>query len=102
VPDNVLNVSRELFSIVAGTLVLLGAALTFAIRHRAKVRPGSSGHRPEEEREDVERIGPDGYIDSFANVVEEAGGGLPIMAIVIIVVVIISYFAYLILFWQPR
>jgi hypothetical protein len=101
VPDNVLNVSSELFTVVAGTITLLGLALAFAFRHRAKTRAGSSGHRPEEEHEDVERIGPDGYIDTFANVISEAGGGLPTIAIVIIAVTLIAYFAYLILFWQP-
>jgi hypothetical protein len=102
VPNNVLDIGGQVFSVVAGTLVFLGAALAFAVRHRMKVRPGSAGHRPEAEREDVERISPDGYIDTFANVIEEAGGGLPVMAGVIIAVTVISYFAYLILFWQPR
>ena len=49
-----------------------------------------------------ERIGPDGYIDSFSDSVEEAGGSLPTMAKVIIAVIVVSYFAYLIIFWQPR
>ncbi len=101
-PDNVLDVSGQVFSVLAGMLVLFGGALAFAIRHRMKVRPGSAGHRPEAERGEVERIGPDGYIDSFADVIEEAGGGLPVMASVIIVVTVIAYFAYLIMFWQPR
>jgi hypothetical protein len=101
-PDNVLDIAGQWFSVAAGTLVLLGGALAFAVRHRAKVRSGSAGHRPQGDEAEIERIGPDGYIDSFAGQVEEAGGGLPVMALVIIAVTLVAYFAYLILFWQPR
>lgn len=101
-PDNVLDIWGQLFSVVAGTLVLLGGAMAFAVRHRMRTSAGSSGHRPEDQRAEVERIGPDGYIDGFADVVEEAGGGMPLVGIIIIGVTVVSYFAYLILFWQPR
>jgi hypothetical protein len=101
-PDNVLNIAGQWFSVVAVPLTLLGGALALAVRHRMRVHPGSAGHRPEGEDVEFERIGPDGYIDSFADSVEEAGGSLPTMAKVIIAVVAVSYFVYLILFWQPR
>ena len=101
-PDNVLDVAGQWFSVIAGTIALLGAAMAFAVRHRMRTKPGSAGHRTKEQAGEVERVGPDGYIDSFANVIEEAGGGLPTMGTVIIVVVVVCYFAYLILFWQPR
>lgn len=101
-PDNVLDIAGQWFSVVVGTLVFLGAALAFAVRHRMKVSSGSAGHRPDAEDVEFERIGPDGYIDGFAGQVEEAGGSLPMMARVIIAVTLVSYFAYLILFWQPR
>src|SRR5450759_4286564 len=73
-----------------------------AVRHRMRTSAGSSRPRPEDQRAEVERIGPDGYIDGFADVVEEAGGGMPLVGIIIIGVTVVSYFAYLILFWQPR
>jgi hypothetical protein len=101
-PDNVLNVAGQLFSVVAGIVALLGGALALAVRHRMKVHAGSAGHRPEGEDADYERVGPDGYIDSFSGSVGEAGGSLPVVAKVIFAVVAVSYFAYLILFWQPR
>jgi hypothetical protein len=101
-PDNVLDIAGQWFSVIAGTLALLGGAMAFAVRHRMRTKPGSAGHRAEEQAGEVERVGPDGYIDSFANVIEEAGGGLPTMGTVIIVIVTVCYFAYLILFWQPR
>jgi uncharacterized membrane protein len=45
--------------------------------------------------------GCDGYIDSVANTVSEAGGSLPRMALIIMIALIIAYFAYLIIYWQP-
>ena len=101
-PDNVLQVGPEIFSVVVGALVLFAIALTFAVRHRARVSPGSRGHRPEEEEGESESIGPDGYIDSFANAVEEAGGSVPVMVWITIAVTMTAYVGYLILFWQPR
>lgn len=101
-PDNVLDIWGQLFSVVVGTIVLLGGAMAFAVRHRMRTSAGSSGHRPAEQRGEVERIGPDGYIDSFANTVGEAGGSMPLVGTIIIGAIVVSYFAYLILFWQPR
>ncbi len=101
-PDNVLDIWPQVFSVVVGTLVLLAAALAFAIRHRVRVGAGSSGHRPPEDEGNAETIAPDGYIDSFANVIEEAGGSLPAMGWIIIVSTLIAYVAYMVLFWQPR
>jgi len=54
--------------------LLVAGALVFAIRHRAHTGAGTSGHRPSGEESEDERISPDGYIDTFANIVEEAGG----------------------------
>jgi hypothetical protein len=101
-PDNVLDIAGQWFSVIAGTVTLVGAGLVFALRHRTRTAPGSSGHRPPEEEGETERIGPDGYIDGFANVISEAGGGLPLMGVAVIVVTLIAYVTYLILFWQPR
>ena len=101
-PDNVLRVGPEIFTIVIWTLILLTGSLALAIRHRARVSPGSSGYRLPEDEGLSETIGPDGYIDSFANTVEEAGGSIPVMAGVIIVALLVAYVGYLIYYWQPR
>ncbi len=99
-PDNVLWIPGQVFSVVVGMIVLLGAGLAFGLRDRMRVKPGSSGHRPAEEQEESERIGPDGYIDSFAGVISEGGGSLPTAGKIIIAVIVVAYFAYLFLFWQ--
>ncbi len=101
-PKNVLDVWGEIMAISIGTVVLVLAALVFSFKHRARTQPGSSGHRPDGQVEDAERISPDGYIDSFSGLIEEAGGGLPPIGWVIIGVILASYVAYLVLFWAPR
>jgi len=101
-PDNVLDVGGQWLSVIAGTLTLLGACMVFAIRHRSGTRPGSAGNRPPEEEGEAERISPDGYIDSFADIISEAGGGMPFMGLVVIGVTLVAYVAYMALFWQPR
>jgi hypothetical protein len=101
VPDNVLQVGPELFSVIAGTIVLFGAALAFAFKYRATTdKAGVSGHRPEGEMKQAEIVRPDGFIDSFSGVISEAGGGLPFMASIIMIAVLVSWLAYLILFWR--
>ena len=101
VPDNVLNVGPEVFAVVVGLIVLLGAALALAFKYRAtSSRPGEQGNRPTEGEEDTERVSPDGFIDSYAGVIDEAGGGMPYTGWVIIAVVLVCYVAYLFLFWN--
>lgn len=100
-PKNVLDVWGELLVIALGIGTLLLAALAFSFKHRGRTQPGSSGHRPDGQVEDTERISPDGYIDSFSGLLEEAGGSLPPIGWVVIGVVLISYVTYLILFWSP-
>jgi hypothetical protein len=101
-PDNVLKVGPEIVSVVLWTVVLFAAALALAVRHRARVASGSQGNRPADQEGESETIGPDGYIDSFANTIEEAGGSLPRIAGVIMIALIVAYFAYLIMYWQPN
>ena len=100
-PENVLNVGSQVLAVIIGIHVLLGIALAFSFRYRTGAEAGSKGHR-DESGDTVQRVSPQGWIESFAGRVEEAGGGLPRMGAVIIVVVLIWYFAYLILFWTPR
>ncbi len=99
-PKNVLDLGPQIFAVLAGIVVLLGAALAFSFRYRTGAEAGRSGHREDEGEE--HRVTPSGFISTFAGRIEEAGGGMPYMGWIIIGVVLVCYFAYLILFWQPR
>jgi hypothetical protein len=102
VPDNVLSVSGELFAVIAGMITLIGAALVFSFKHKAtSADAGEAGHRPAESEEDTERVSPDGFIDSFAGLISEAGGGMPVIGWVVIGVVLVMYVIYLFLNWVP-
>jgi hypothetical protein len=101
-PNNVLQVGPEWFAVLAGTITLLGAALALSFKyHATSSQPGEAGHRPADSEEDTERVSPDGFIDSFAGVISEAGGGMPVTGWVIIGVVSVCYVVYLFLFWNP-
>lgn len=100
-PDNVLEIGGQWLSVLAGTIALLGAALAFAFKYRATSdKAGASGQRPADQAEEAEIARPDGFIDSFAGVISEAGGGIPFMASLIIVAVFVSWLVYLIAFWR--
>jgi hypothetical protein len=99
-PENVLNVWTEIVWIGVGALLLLIFAITMAIRHSPKTPPGSSGHRPEGEAPDETIVRPDGYIDSFAGVIEEAGGGTPPIVKWFIPIILLWWLIYLITRWQ--
>ena len=86
----------------ASALVLFVFALTVALPHRPKSLPGSSGHREPKDQSAHEEIRPDGYIDSFAKEIEEAGGALPLIVKVAIPGVLLWWLLYLILYWAPR
>jgi hypothetical protein len=102
VPDNVLRVGPEIFSVIAGTLVFLAAAFVFAFKyHATSNKAGESGVRPEDQAKEAERVSPDGFIDSFAGVISEAGGGLPFTALVIMGITLVCYVVYLFLYWKP-
>lgn len=93
-PANTLNLGNEITWVVAGALVLFLFAVTIAMKHRSDVLPGSRGHR--EDGGGAETIRPDGYIDSFAGVIEEAGGGLPPIIKLALPGILIWFVAYLI------
>jgi hypothetical protein len=97
----VLRVGPEIFSVIAGMIVLLGAALAFAFKYSATSdKAGARGNRPADQTKEAEIARPDGFIDSFAGVISEAGGGIPFMATLIILVVLVSYFVYLFANWK--
>jgi hypothetical protein len=97
--QNSLQLWPEILAVVGGALVLFLFALTVAMRHRSTVAPGSSGHRDPEEEGAHEEIRPDGYIDSFAGEIEEAGGSLPPIVKLALPGVILWWLIYLILNW---
>lgn len=100
--QNVLELRSEILSVIAGIIVLLIFALAVAIPHIAKNKPGSSGHREEEDHEGHEEIRADGFIDSFAGTIEEAGGGLPPVVKLAVPGVLLWWLVYLILYWTPK
>jgi hypothetical protein len=101
VTQNALHVGPEIIGIVAGIVVLLIFALTFALPSRSRILPGSRGHRDPDEDGHHEDVRPDGYIDSFNKEIEEAGGGLPWVVLIALPGVLVVWVAYLILQWRP-
>lgn len=97
--ENVMQVGPEVWSVVTGALALLIFGLALSVPHRAKVPPGSKGHRDEVEADEIEDIRPDGYIDSFAEEIEEAGGGMPPLVKVLLPGVLLWWLIYLIVNW---
>jgi hypothetical protein len=100
--QNVLDIWGEIVGIVAGAGVLIVFAVAIAIKWRPKTLPGSAGHREKGDEEAGETIRPDGYIDSFAGVIEEAGGGLPPVMRIAIPGILIWWLVTLILYWTPK
>ncbi|MCB9453036.1 MAG: hypothetical protein H6672_16490 [Anaerolineaceae bacterium] len=98
--QNVVDLDSQWAWILAGALVLLIFAVTTAWPHRSRVLPGSKGHRPKEAESGHETIRPDGFIDSFANDIEEAGGGLPLVVKVALPGIILWWLVYLVLYWS--
>ncbi len=94
-PENTLDVWNEVWWVGAGAVVLLLFAVLIAIKHHPDVLPGSKGHR-ENDFEGNEEIRADGYIDSFAGVIEEAGGGLPPLLKLALPGILIWFVIYLI------
>jgi len=100
--QNILDITQEIVYIVGGALILIIFAITIAIKWNPKTLPGSSGHRTPEDQDEYEAIRPDGYIDSFAGVIEEAGGSLPPIMKIAIPGILIWWLLTLIFFWAPR
>jgi len=99
--ENILNLTREVLGVIGWVIILFAFALTLGLPHRSKVLPGSSGHRPAEESGEDEEIRADGYIDSFAGEIEEAGGGMPAVVKLLFPTILLWWLLYLILYWAP-
>ena len=89
----------QILGVVGGAAVLMLFGILLVIPHRTGVNSGSKGHRDENDDGANELIAPDGFIDSFANVIEEAGGGLPLIVQVAIPGILLWWLLYLILNW---
>jgi hypothetical protein len=100
--QHVLRLWPQIAWVACGAVVLLLFALAVALPHRPKVLPGSSGHREARDESIHEEIRPDGYIDSFARDIEEAGGGLPLVVRIALPGVFLWWLIYLIVFWTER
>ena len=100
--QNATVISQEIIWVVLGAIGLFAFALAIALPHRPRVLPGSSGHREQADRTDHEVIRPDGYIDSFSNEIEEAGGSLPPVVQVALPAIILWWLLYLIFNFTQR
>jgi len=96
-PLNVQDFWHQIMMMAGGVIVLTVFAVTLGMKHRPKIRPAGKGHR-EEESDSEESIRPDGYIDSFAGTIEEAGGGMPPIVKVFLPGILLWWLAYLIIY----
>jgi hypothetical protein len=108
---NVLNVTGQLIGIFSAIGVLLLFALTFSpLVYRPKTPSGAALERTgptKKEQHNVngqdaggETVRADGYIDSFAGLVEEAGGSLPLIVSVFTIGLLVWWAAYLVIEWN--
>ena len=100
--DNVLQLWPEILAIVGASVVLFLFALALGLPNRPKTLPGSSGHRSLDESGEHEEIRADGYIDSFAGEIEEAGGSMPPVVKLALPGILIWWLLYLIFNWAPK
>lgn len=99
---NVLSLWGEIIAVTIGAAILLLFAVALVLGHRPTVPPGSSGPRPRENEGEHETIRPDGYIDSFAKDIEEAGGSLTPIVKLSLVGILGWWLIYMIVNWQPH
>jgi len=100
--DNVLQMWPEILAIVIGSVGLTLFAIALGMSHRPKILPGQSGHRPLDESGEDEEIRADGYIDSFAGEIEEAGGSMPPVVTLALLGILLWWLLYLIMNWAPK
>lgn len=107
---NVLNVLGEALGIGFATLVLLVFALAFSpLVYRPRVPSGAAirrddtnkeGHEAHGQESGGEHVRADGYIDSFAGVIEEGGGSLPLIVSIFSIGLLAWWAIYLVLEWS--
>ena len=91
----------ELLGMIGAVAAIAVFAFALSVRHRPRVLPGSKGHRDSED-EKHEHLRADGYIDSFARDIEEAGGGPPLVVRLSTIGFFVWFLIYIILFWSPN
>lgn len=96
---NIVEGWGEIVWVMASIAVLAAFALALALPHSGRRKPASRGHRHEADETGHEEIGPDGYIDSFANEIEEAGGSIPPVVKLAIPVVLLWWLGYIVMNW---
>lgn len=108
---NVLNVWGEIIGIAGGILILLIFGLTFSpLVYKPRVPSGSAArgiqegqkeaHQEEGQEKGGEVVRADGYIDSFAGLVEEAGGSLPLIVTIFTIGLFTWWALYLVINWS--
>ncbi len=107
---NVLNVLGEALGIGFAALVLLVFALTFSpLVYRPKVPSGAAIHHDDADKEahdahgqesGGEHVRADGYVDSFAGVISEGGGSLPLVVSIFTIGLLVWWAVYLVLEWS--
>ncbi len=110
-PLNVLNVVGQLIGIFSAIVVLLIFGVTFSpLVYRPRVPSGGAAETAEPGEKEAheehgqesggEHVRADGYIDSFAGLVEEAGGSLPLIVSVFTIGLFVWWAAYLVIEWS--
>ncbi len=99
---NGMNIWGEILGIASGGLVLFlfGTLMAITVKHTNKPA-GRKGRRQPTDRGTEETISSDGLIDSFAGLVEEAGGSLPPLVTVSLIAIPLWWLIYMILNWSP-
>ena len=91
---NAMNLGGEILGIAVGAgLLMVFGILTALMVRLPRIAPGSKGRR--------ETISADGYIDSFAGEIEEAGGALPPVVTASLIGIFLWWLIYMIINWSP-
>ncbi|WP_417808757.1 hypothetical protein [Thioclava sp.] len=96
---NIVEGWGEIVWVIASIVVLAAFALALALPQSGRRKPASHGHRLKADETGHEEIGPDGYIDTFSNEIEEAGGSVPPVVKLAIPVVLLWWLGYILLNW---